>query len=75
MIFSTDYIPGISNERLYYCGFFYCPINKTGFFNKDAFKDVNKMLSDLDAEALIGAKMFNNGDTLYIYGTAVKILD
>lgn len=72
MIFSTEYIPGIPNENLTYRGFLYCPLNKTGLFNKDVFKDVTKMLNNIEAKALIGAKIFTIGDTLYVYGTAVN---
>lgn len=70
MFFSTDYIPGV--DEFEYCGFTYCPLAK-GMFSRNAFKEGQKMMESLGGNAMIGTKMLSHGDTLYIYGTVVRV--
>lgn len=70
MFFSTEYIPGV--DEFEYCGFTYCPLAK-GMFSRNAFKEAQKMMESLGGNAMIGTKMLSHGDTLYIYGTVVRV--
>ena len=74
MIFTTEYIPGIPNNKIEYCGFCYAPLAKS-LFNRDIFNNIKKQINDLNGDAIIGARMINTSDGFILYGTVIKIIN